>query len=71
MVIYKGAPQTRKQLVAMHMQKGKFNIVITTYDYIMKDQAVLRKYAWEYIVIDEASLTLTLTPALSMRGSAT
>ena len=37
----------------MQMQKGKFNIVITTYDYVMKDQSVLKKFTWQYIVIDE------------------
>jgi len=51
-VIYKGAPQTRKQ-IANELKTTKFNVCITTYEYILKDRLVLNKYHWQYIVIDE------------------
>ena len=33
--------------------KPNFNVVLTTYEYIMRDRAVLRKVEWQYIIVDE------------------
>ncbi len=30
-----------------------FNVLLTTYDYTMRDKKALRKIVWQYIVIDE------------------
>lgn len=51
-MIYKGDPATRKCLGAQ-MRTEKFNVVLTTYDYVMKDRTVLNRIAWQYIVVDE------------------
>lgn len=32
----------------------KFNVLVTTYEFIMYDRAKLSKVDWKYIVIDEA-----------------
>jgi hypothetical protein len=32
----------------------KFNVLVTTYEFIMYDRAKLSKIDWKYIVIDEA-----------------
>ncbi len=34
-------------------RRGLFNVLLTTYDYTMKDKKWLRKIPWQYIVIDE------------------
>lgn len=41
-VQYKGSPQARKQLGAQ-LKGGKFNVLLTTYEYVIKDKAVLSK----------------------------
>ena len=41
-VAYKGGPAARKQL-ALVLKSGKFSVVITTYEYIIKDKHVLAK----------------------------
>lgn len=51
-VAYKGAPAVRKA-IKHQLQSRDFNVVLTTYEYIMKDRAVLSKFHWTYIVVDE------------------
>ena len=31
----------------------QLNVLLTTYEYVMRDRAVLRRVEWEYIVVDE------------------
>ena len=35
------------------LKNEKFNVTITTYDYIMKDKSKLSQIFWQYIVVDE------------------
>ena len=51
-MIYKGSPSVRNEL-AIRLKNEKFNVVLTTYDYIMRDKATLSKIHWQYIVVDE------------------
>ena len=53
LVTYKGVPQLRKDIFREEMASGQFNVLLTTYEYIMKDKAVLRKFGWQYIIVDE------------------
>ena len=39
---YKGSPQTRRVLQPQ-LKQGKFNVLLTTYEYIMKDKSALSK----------------------------
>lgn len=41
-VSYKGSPQSRR-LVQTQMRSTKFNVLLTTYEYVIKDKAVLAK----------------------------
>ena len=53
-VVYKGAPAYRRQLAQqIKAEKHKFNVVLTTYEYIMKDKYSLNKVLWQYIIVDE------------------
>lgn len=51
-VCYKGPPAIRKQ-IAQSLSSRDYNVVLTTYEYIMKDKNVLNKFHWVYIVVDE------------------
>jgi ATP-dependent helicase STH1/SNF2 len=52
-VVYKGPPNVRKQLFKDEVEAGHFNVLLTTYEYIMKDKAQLKKFYWQYIIVDE------------------
>lgn len=49
---YKGSPNTRRVL-AQQVKTSRFNVLITTYEYIIKDKPVLSKVKWKFQIIDE------------------
>lgn len=52
-VPYKGNPQARKLLFQKKILPQKFNVVLTTYEFVMKDKDKLSKVNWKYVIIDE------------------
>lgn len=75
-VSYKGSPQLRRSVQAQ-MRASKFNVLVTTYEYIIKDKAVLSKVfysieyyfyilkdhleLWVYLIFRSAGSTWSLT----------
>ncbi|XP_017784542.1 PREDICTED: ATP-dependent helicase brm isoform X2 [Nicrophorus vespilloides] len=51
-VSYKGSPAGRRQIQSQ-MRATKFNVLLTTYEYVIKDKGVLAKLPWKYMIIDE------------------
>lgn len=49
---YKGSPQHRRS-TSYQIKAGKFNVILTTYEYVMKDKAILSKVRWKYMIVDE------------------
>jgi ATP-dependent helicase STH1/SNF2 len=52
-VIFKGPSAARKRIFKEEMSDTTFNVVLTTYEYILKGKAQLKKFTWQYIIIDE------------------
>ena len=53
-VYYVGSKEERTRKYAQEVLPLQFNILVTTYEFVMRDRAKLSKIDWQYIVIDEA-----------------
>ncbi|KAG5880736.1 hypothetical protein JTB14_009146 [Gonioctena quinquepunctata] len=51
-ISYKGSPGVRR-IIQNQMRAAKFNVLLTTYEYVIKDKSVLAKLPFKYMIIDE------------------
>lgn len=51
-IVYKGTPNQRRSL-QFQVRSGNFDVLLTTYEYIIKDRSVLCKPDWAHMIIDE------------------
>ena len=51
-IVYNGSPALRKQLQPQ-IRVGGFQVLITTFEYIIREKAVLSKIKWLHMIIDE------------------
>ncbi|KAL0091218.1 SNF2 family N-terminal domain-containing protein [Phycomyces blakesleeanus] len=66
-IVYKGMPLVRRNL-QMDIRRGDFQVLLTTFEYIIKDRPALSKVKWLHMIVDEghrmkntnSKLTLTL-----------
>lgn len=52
-LVYKGSPAVRRQLQATTLRAQHFQVLLTTYEYIIKDRPALSKIKWVHMIIDE------------------
>lgn len=50
---YRGDRKTRREIWKTKIALGTFNVLLTTYEFIVKDQTFLSRINWQYIIIDE------------------
>lgn len=51
-IVYKGSPSHRRPLQAS-IRNGDFQVLLTTFDYIIIDRPILSRVKWTYMIIDE------------------
>ena len=74
MISYKGSPAQRRA-AQVEVKHGNFQVLLTTYEYIIKDRQLLAKIKWIHMIIDEghrmknaqSKLSITLTTYYSSR----
>lgn len=52
-VAYRGDKNTRRAIQQKQMSRNEYNVLLTTYEFTVKDQHVLSRIRWQYIIIDE------------------
>jgi SWI/SNF-related matrix-associated actin-dependent regulator of chromatin subfamily A member 5 len=53
-LVLQGNKDDRAELIKERLVDEKFDVCITSYEMILREKAHLKKFAWEYIIIDEA-----------------
>lgn len=51
-IVYKGNPAARRNLAGF-IRPGGFQVLLTTFEFIIRDRAVLSRIKWLYIIMDE------------------
>lgn len=52
-IMYQGIKTNRNKIYTNYIKTGKFDILLTTYDYTIRDKSRLKKTHWNYMIIDE------------------
>lgn len=53
-ITYDGDKQQRKRIRDEQIARENYNILLTTFEFAMRDKKFLRKIKWRYIIVDEA-----------------
>lgn len=62
---FHGNAQERQEQKEKNLQPGKFNVMVTTYEMVIKEKAAFKPWVWRYIIIDEAHRIKNVNSALS------
>lgn len=57
-LVLQGAKDERHNLINDRLVDEKFDVCITSYEMVLREKAHLKKFAWEYIIIDEVCHSL-------------
>lgn len=64
-LLFQGNKNERAQLVKDRVLTCDFDVLIASYDIIIRDKSVINKFAWQYIIFDEAQRIKNETSSLS------
>jgi len=64
-IVYKGPPNQRKQY-QQQIRYGQFQVLLTTYEFIIKDRPILSKIKWVHMIVDEGHRMKNASSKLSM-----
>ncbi|CAK9291495.1 unnamed protein product [Gordionus sp. m RMFG-2023] len=53
-VLLIGDKETRDDLIKNEILNGEWDVLITSYEMVIKEKAIMKRFNWKYLVIDEA-----------------
>jgi SWI/SNF-related matrix-associated actin-dependent regulator of chromatin subfamily A member 5 len=53
-VVLQGAKEGRTQIINERLLTADFDVLITSFEMVIREKSQLKKFRWEYIVVDEA-----------------
>lgn len=53
-LLFHGDKDQRQRMVDTELQPGAFDVCVTSYEMVIREQHAFRKFAWRYLVVDEA-----------------
>lgn len=53
-VVLQGTKEERAELIARRILTQDFDVLITSYEMCLREKSTLKRFSWEYIIIDEA-----------------
>lgn len=53
-MVLQGNKEERHTLITERLEKEDFDVCVTSYEMILREKSHLKKFPWEYIIIDEA-----------------
>ncbi|VDN01321.1 unnamed protein product [Thelazia callipaeda] len=53
-IVLIGIADVRAELIRNEILPGKWDVLVTSYEMVLKEKSLLRKYFWQYLIIDEA-----------------
>ena len=54
MLLFHGDKDERARMIEQDMVPGGFDVVVTSYEMVVREAGAFRKFAWRYLVVDEA-----------------
>ena len=45
---------TQARIISEEILPGEWNVVVTSYEMVLKEKSTFKKFSWRYMVIDEA-----------------
>ena len=53
-LVFQGPKEERQELIKEKLLPQDFDVCVTSYEMVLREKAHFKKFAWEYIIIDEA-----------------
>ena len=66
MLLFHGDKDERARMIEQDMVPGGFDVIVTSYEMVVREAGAFRKFAWRYLIVDEVSPTLALTLTLTL-----
>lgn len=53
-VVLQGNKEDRSDIINNQLLEAKFDVLITSFEMVIREKSALKKFRWEYIIVDEA-----------------